>query len=417
MAWWRWLLISVGAVATAAIMVVTGFFAESKITTTVRQDGLQDFYAAPNPLNASAGTLLRIEPLGVDVPEGTGYRILYVTERPWGEPAVSGGMVFIPDAAAPADGRPVVAWAHGTLGQGDACAPSRSTNPLGDMTGWLAQMMQAGWVVAATDYAGLGTEGPNLYLVGEAEVRDVVNAVRAAQQVPDAQAGARYVVWGHSQGGHSTLWAGHLAPELAPELSLLGVAAAAPAAELVDIMDAQWDTAIGWVIGPEAIRSWPVVDPQLDPAAVLSPAGARRTDALAEECIIAAALDGQALQGASGNYFALNPIDVPAWKAMAARETPPALPAAMPVFIGQSISDAVVLGWPNGRLQESWCAAGSTLQTLWVNGIAHQDTAVAIGPDAVRWIADRFADRPAARTCDQPPPLTSPDQVALLTGP
>ena len=180
-------------------------------------------------------------------------------------------------------------------------------------------------------------------------------------------------------------------------------------------MDAQWDTAVGWVIGPEAIRSWPVVDPQLDPAAVVSSAGARRTDALAEECIIAAAIDGQALQGASGNYFAVNPIQVPAWNNMAMRETPPPLPAAMPVFIGQSISDAVVLGWPNGRLQESWCAAGSTLQTLWVNGIAHQDTAVAIGPDVVRWIADRFADRPAARTCDQPPPLTSPDEVAALT--
>lgn len=417
MAWWRWAFIGVGAVATAAIMVVTGFFAESKITTTVRQVGLEDFYATPNPLNASPGTLLRIEPLDVSVPDGTGYRILYVTQRPWGESAVSGGMVFIPDTAPPPDGRPVVAWAHGTLGQGDACAPSRSTNPLGDMTGWLAQMMQAGWVVTATDYAGLGTEGPNLYLVGEAEVRDVVNAVRAVQQVPDAQAGSRYVVWGHSQGGHSSLWAGHLGPNLAPELSLLGVAAAAPAAELVDIMQAQWDTAIGWVIGPEVIRSWPIADPQLDPSAVLSPAGARRTDALAEECIIAAAIDGEALQGFSGNYFAVSPIDVPAWKAMAARETPPPLPSSMPVFIGQSISDAVVLGWPNGRLQESWCAAGSTLQTLWVNGIAHQDTAVAIGPDVVRWITDRFADRPAVRTCDQPPPLTSPDQVALLTGP
>lgn len=417
MAWWRWALISVGAVATAAIMVVTGFFAESKITTTVRQVGLADFYATPNPLDASPGTLLRIEPLDVSVPDGTGYRILYVTQRPWGESAVSGGMVFIPDAAPPPGGRPVVAWAHGTVGQGDACAPSRSTKPLGDMTGWLAQMMQAGWVVTATDYAGLGTEGPNLYLVGEAEVRDVVNAVRAAQQVPDAQAGSRYVVWGHSQGGHSSLWAGHLGPKLAPELSLLGVAAAAPAAELIDIMQAQWDTVIGWVIGPEVTRSWPIVDPALDPSAVLSSAGAGRTDALAEECILAAALDGQALQGTSGDYFAVNPIGVPAWKDMAMRETPPPLPASMPVFIGQSISDAVVLGWPNGRLQESWCAAGSTLQTLWVNGITHQDTAVAIGPDVVRWITDRFADRPAVRTCDQPPPLTSPEQVALLTGP
>jgi len=417
MAWWRWLLVVIGSVATALIMLALGFFAESRITMDLSQAQLDPFYATPDPLLGEPGTLLRIEPLDVEVPGGTGYRILYISERPTGDRAVSGGMVFIPTTPAGSAGRPVVAWAHGTLGQGDACAPSRSQNPLGDTAGWLAQMMAAGWVVTATDYTGLGTDGPNLYLVGEAEVRDVVNSVRAIRQVPEAQAGDSYVVWGHSQGGHSSLWAGHLAPAIAPELNLLGVAAAAPAAELSLIMQEQWQSVVGWVIGPEVTRSWPSYDANLRPDAIVSTRGQDLTASLAEECVTVAALDGQAEQALGFDYFSVNPITVPTWRAAAEEQTPPPMPSNVPVFIGQSVTDAVVLAWPNGHLQNEWCAAGSTLETMWVYNVAHQDTAIVIGPDVVRWIADRFAGVPANRTCAQPPPVSSAAEVTAITGP
>lgn len=417
MAWWRWFLVVIGSVATALIMLALGFFAESRITTDLSQAQLDPFYMTPDPLLGEPGTLLRIEPLDVVVPGGSGFRMLYVSERPDGERAVSGGMVFIPNTPAVSSGRPVVAWAHGTLGQGDACAPSRSQNPLGDTAGWLAQMMSAGWAVTATDYTGLGTEGPNLYLVGEAEVRDVVNSVRAIRQVPEAQAGDSYVVWGHSQGGHSSLWAGHLASAIAPELNLLGVAAAAPAAELSLIMQEQWQSVVGWVIGPEVIRSWPNYDANLRPDAIVSARGQDLTDSLAEECVVMAAFDGQAQQALGFDYFSVNPITVPTWRAAAEEQTPPPMPSNVPVFIGQSVTDAVVLGWPNGQLQNAWCAAGSTLETMWVFNVAHQDTAVVIGPEVVRWIADRFAGVPAKRTCAQPPPVSSAADVAAITGP
>jgi len=66
-----------------------------------------------------------------------------------------------------------------------------------------------------------------------------VNAVRAACQAPGADAGTRWAVWGHSQGGHAALWTGALAAQLAPELTLIGVAAAAPAAELLALAHLQ----------------------------------------------------------------------------------------------------------------------------------------------------------------------------------
>lgn len=395
------------AIVTVVALILGGTTLLQDYRQDARQRALDPFYTAPTPIPSDPGTLIRTEPLTVDgdvvaVPGGTAVRMLYASERPDGTASVSGGMIFMPTDVKP--GAPLVAWAHGTVGQGDACAPSRSANPLQDSQQWLAEMLARGWVVAATDYTGLGTTGPNLYLVAQAEVRDVVNAVRAARAFTGA--GSKYVVWGHSQGGHAALWSGHLAPQVAPELQLLGVAAAAPAAELTKIVQAQWQVpAWGWALGPEILESWPAIDPAL-PLEVVSDVGRQDAPRIAQQCIVRAALEGMARGQLGSAFFASDPMANASWRALAEEQTPPPLPASMPAFIGQSTTDTVVLAWPNAALQESWCAAGSTLSMLWIGDVAHQQTASVIGPQVVGWIAERFAGLRAQRTCEVPPPVT-----------
>ena len=84
----------------------------------------------------------------------------------------------------------------------------------------------------------------------------------------------------------------------------------------------------------------------------------------------------------------------------------------MPAFIAQGTADQVVLPWPNAMVQEQWCDAGSSLSVLWMGGVSHQAAATTAGPSAVAWIADRFAGRPAPRTCDVPPPVAAADPAA-----
>jgi alpha-beta hydrolase superfamily lysophospholipase len=396
------------AIIAIAALIFGGSRAVSDFRSDQRQQVLDPFYATPVPMPTNPGHIVRIESL--DLPDGalkggTGSRMLYVSERPDGTPAVSGGMIFVPDNVQP--GAPIVAWAHGTVGLGDACAPSRAKNPLQDTKNWLNSMMERGWVVAATDYVGLGTEGPSLYLIAQAEVRDVVNAVRAART--HTSAGSEFVVWGHSQGGHSSLWSGHLAEALAPELTLLGVAAAAPAAELRLIVQAQWQVpAWGWALGPEILQSWPVKYPGLDVTGVVTPNGIADAPRVAQECIVLAALEG-AVRGSRGDtFFAKDPMARDEWRAVAEEQSVPPMPPEIPVFIGQSTADTVVLPWPNAVLQNRWCAAGSTLETVWIGDVAHQNTAMVIGPQVVRWIEARFAGISATTTCDEPAPVAIP---------
>ncbi len=79
---------------------------------------------------------------------------------------------------------------------------------------------------------------------------------RRARRFPDADAGSRYVVWGHSQGGQASLFTGLLSQSYAPDLQLLGVAAAAPATELQTLMDADIDTSGGRNLTAMTLWSW-----------------------------------------------------------------------------------------------------------------------------------------------------------------
>ena len=142
-----------------------------------------------------------------------------------GAPVTVTGWIAAPEGPGPPEGRPVVAWGHPTVGLGDECAPSISGSPTPFIFG---KELDAGWVVAVTDYEGLGTPGLHPYLVGESEARSVLDIVRAASKLEEAHAGKRVALWGFSQGGHAVLWASELASQLAPELDVVGVVAVSP---------------------------------------------------------------------------------------------------------------------------------------------------------------------------------------------
>lgn len=392
--------------AVVSIVVVVGTDEVEDIRDTrEHQAELEPFFTPPDPLPPGApGDVLRSEPLGIDVPNGTGYRILYRTESADGAPRAGSGMVFVPHGRPPAEGRPLVSWAHPTVGMGDACAPSRAKNPLGDMV-WLSDMLRNGWVVTATDYAGLGTPGLEEYLVGVSEAHDVLNAVRAAQRLPGSGAGSRYALWGHSQGGHAVLWSALLAPQYAPELQLVAAAAAAPAAELVPLIEQQWRNVVAWVIGIEIAKSWPAEYPsvRLD---VLTGTARRHFADMAEDCLEEGGIEALIRRDVfQEEFFAVDPMTVPAWRAAAEAQTPDPLPPGVPLLIAQGLADEVVLPNTTALLIERSCAAGTDLTTMWMGDTDHGKAAAVSGANVTTWLAQRFAGIPPEPTCAVPLPV------------
>jgi hypothetical protein len=409
-------VIGVVAIAVVVLVAVVVFDGEE---SDRRQEDLQSFYDTPNPLpDVPPGAVLRIEALteGVELTNATAWRILYRTEDSTGAPRVSGGRLFIPSTPAPPQGRPVVSWAHPTTGMGDACAPSRTPKPT-DLLDWLPAMLDRGWVVVATDYAGLGTEGVESYLVAESEVRDVVNAVRAARNVPEADASDTYGVFGHSQGGHAALWAGTLAPSYAPELTIVGVAGAAPAAPLAGLVEELWDSDLGWLIGAEVVVSYPANYPELDPADVLTDDGLRAYADLAEKCLDTGGAESEIRQRFQGDFFATNPLDNAEWSRVLRAQSAPPVPSDIPVLVTQSVNDGVIASKVIARMTDEWCAAGSAIETVWLGPLrgsiskptvlTHIYEGAIGGAVATTWLEERFAGEPAPTSCGQTAPIVA----------
>src|SRR5947209_7209154 len=150
--------------AVAAIGVAGPATASSRRTTA----STVAFYDPPRRLVAAApGTVIRSEPFAA-ITGARAWKVLYHSRAVDGRDIVVSGVIVAPTGRAPAGGRPVVAWAHGTHGIADKCAPSRIRQWVKYMPG-IRQLVDHGYVVAATDYEGLGTPGVHPYLMGDSE--------------------------------------------------------------------------------------------------------------------------------------------------------------------------------------------------------------------------------------------------------
>lgn len=374
------------------------------ISTEHRQNALQPFYnTAGLSTTGPLGQVMRSEPLNVSLANGTAYRIIYRTQKGNGAITFSSGMVFIPSNTNAGVPRPVVAWAHGTVGMGDQCAPSRTLHPLNAIS-WVNEMLARGWVVTATDYAGLGTPGTENYLVGSDEAHDVLNSVRAVQDIPAAQAGNRFAVWGHSQGGNSALFTAAEASSYAPELKLVGTVASAPAAELVPLFSETTGT-LDWVIGPEVMVSWPSVTPGLNVQSITTGAGYNNYQRIANQCISTAALGGSVRSGFNQQFFSTNPVDSVDWRTMAEQQSAPILNPSQPLMVAESLQDKVVLPNTTALYIQRACQAHSNVTSLWLADVGHIQLSSVIAPQVIGWVSDRFAGYPPTPTCNQPLPI------------
>lgn len=366
------------------------------------------FYAAPADVPSEPGRLLRAEPLTTGVPVGAqAWKILYTTTHPDGSPAISSGTVIAPQHLGD-DPLPLLTVAHGTTGVAPKCAPSLSATPFADGAGTaLAEMVtEHGWAAVTSDYIGLGTAGPHPYLIGDAEARNVLDASRAVQQFDQIETTTRTVVWGHSQGGQGALWTGQIAEDYAPELTVEGVAAFAPAADLFGLAEADKTEAAGKTVSAYIAATWNDIYPELELEQHLTPGSAGGVEKIENLCfngddVLAAILRGtqvpnqifpdRLLEGAFGDRL---------------KAQDPQGPFPAPVMVVQGLADPLV----KPDMQHDWvaarCKAGEQIDYRTFPGLSHNSLVAAdspLTPQIVQWTLDRWDGAPATPNCSELP--------------
>jgi acetyl esterase/lipase len=387
------LLVSVWRVGVALLIVAAS-------VRPVAADMLGDVTEA-EIRTAKPGAIIRLWPLLGGAPESAkAYRVLYRSTGLNDEPIAVSGAIIFPDGPAPAQGRDVVAWAHPTTGVAERCAPTRLPDLSANIAG-LDEMLERGYVVAATDYPGLGSMGTHPYLIGVTEAHAVLDSVRAARELPDAKARDRFVVWGHSQGGHAALFTGQLAASYAPELKLLGVAVAAPATYLAELFDADQASIAGKTLAAMAIWSWSTTY-NVPYDGIVASQARPGFEKVASDCIqsVSELLKIEQQEKTLKKVFLTSdPTKVQPWKSLMDHNSPGHLPPGVPVFLAQGTSDSVVRPAITRRYGEELCKSGTRVRFFEIKGGGHSFAAFNSAHAAVTWMADRFAGIPAPSDC------------------
>ncbi|OYW59338.1 MAG: lipase [Rhizobiales bacterium 12-68-15] len=375
------------------------------------------FYVPPAPLPAGAkGSVVWTRPFAGTMALPSAARnllVLYLSEDPSGKPVAVSGTVAVPKGEPPAGGWPVITWTHGTIGLAAICAPSRdtATGPehayVADIQRLLDKAVAAGYAVVATDYQGLGVDVFQPFFQGVPNAKNVLDMIRAARQI-EPRIGTTYAVMGHSQGGQADLFTAAIGPTYAPEFRLVGNVAMAPGSNIKGRLDAVIDSAKAELAVPYVLyvlTSYAHVDARIDLSRILTQEARAHLPDLYKGCMTAALTQGYWSTAIARDQFQSKP-DLAAFLEMGARNEPGALAISVPTLILQGTGDQTVRPPDTDMLARDLCAKDTPLTYKVFPGQSHDGVMDAGAADALGFIADRFAGRPAASNCGALPSST-----------
>lgn len=307
---------------------------------------------------------------------------------------LSTGAIYLPEGKAPTGGWPVLSWAHGTVGMGDQCAPSRTPRPDAART-YFAHWLRQGYAIVASDYVGLGTPGVHPYLDGRAAAHSVVDMVRAARSLePDLA--EKWVVVGQSQGGQAAMFTARIATSYAPELDYRGAVGTGVPSNLETLLPFA-----GPYVPPIplegttlyaafALAGLRATDPGLHVDGYLTPFGIEMINRVENLCYddAAALLRDVGI----GQIVAKPLLDPPVVAAIRRMLQIPTAGYDRPIFIGQGVADVEVPAPLTAKLVAELAFNKVNLVFRLYPG-GHTDTVADSLPDTTPFVARLFRDR------------------------
>ena len=386
------------------------------------------------------GQIIKKEPIKTSLKGAQAWKIAYISSDVSERKTIATALIIAPVGPAPKEGRPILAWAHGTTGSAQNCGPSQVIDPtralnqyfLMDGNSWTdfgipngQQFINEGYVVVATDYQGLGGGGKHQYAVAGTNGRDVINSARAASSMTEVGAGKKTVLYGWSQGGGATIAAASLPDYLsqqgtaADNLQYLGFVALAPedlAAVLPKVpLDEAGATKVMKGFTEANVSNvflfthfmmglWgtQAAYPDLKLTDLLTEEGAKVADQLSSNKCVHVMADS--FNYAYGDKYKslVNPqaSNSLAWiKAFVDGSVKPVKPVA-PVVIYWGTKDVTVPPVMHELYQKQMCAMGANVGRIQLPGEqTHFATPGVSAPMYLEWVKDRINGKPLENAC------------------
>ena len=390
--------------------------------------------------NGKLGQIIQKESISTSIQGAQAWRIAFVSSDYAERKTISTGILVAPIGPAPKEGRPVVAWAHGTTGTAQNCGPSQLPNPaqplneyflIGGNSGTdygmpaVERFIKDGYVIVAADYQGLGGGGKHQYMVSGTQARDAINSIRAAGDMKEVGAGKKALIYGWSQGGGTVLAAASSPEYIAKkgtafdDIELVGFVALAPPDVSATIANPPQDKASadkyidglvqafsGDVMGFAhlSMTFWALPNgfSNLHLEDVFTAEGSKAINQIYTGKCVHAAVDTISYNFGSTYKTLMNtqPKNSLAWaKAIYESGVKKVKPVA-PVTIYWGTKDTAVPPLMGKLYQEQMCKLGGNVARIQLQGEqTHYTTPPVAEPLFAPWVEDRFAGKVAQNGC------------------
>lgn len=388
------------------------------------------------------GRVVAAEQIESQVKGSKAWRIAYHTSDGLGNPTISTSLVIAPIARMSANGRPIIAWAHGTTGTAQNCGPSQVLDPAQDLneyflvggTSWtdfgipaLEQFIKDDYVIVAPDYQGLGGGGAHQYSVATTQAHDVIDSIRAAGSMGLSGRNRKAIIYGWSQGGGAAISAASMPDYLQKKntafdgVELIGAVALAP--QDLGVMAPQEnineDQAIKYLENISHtftndvfnfthfamyIKGLTSAYPELKMSDIFTADSVNTIqEILSKKCMHPAADTIKFVYGDSFKQLInKRPINAQNWvSAMLHTSVFPTKPVA-PVIIYFGTKDTAVPPVMGQLYREQMCKLGGNVTRIQLPGEqSHYTTPPASKEMFVNWMKERFAGKPIKNGCEE----------------
>ncbi|MBT0627725.1 alpha/beta hydrolase [Pseudomonas fluorescens] len=365
------------------------------------------FYTWADPVPPMPGKLLRSEALTPQqslASAGLNLRILYSSTDGLDNltPVAVSGALFVPKGPAPAGGWPLMAWAHGTVGSADRCAPSLNQRSPRD-TRYLNHWLEQGYAIVATDYQGLGTPGLHPYGLTRPLAYGVLDSIRAVGAAP-VNVSRRAVVFGQSQGGRAAFATAVMAKDYAPDVEVVGVVATGTpyASARVQGHSPELENARRSVVPTFAynllrLSTVALLDPSFVPADYLAERALPAFRASQDECLHAIEQRVVADGLTFNNSFKRSPKA--ALDRVGREAAYPTLKTDIPVFLGTGGKDRDVFVPGQQALVRDACQAGDRVEWHFYPALDHSGAVNGSLGDSTGFVRRAFAGEAIKGNC------------------
>jgi alpha-beta hydrolase superfamily lysophospholipase len=230
----------------------------------------------------------------------------------------------------------------------------------------------------------------------------VLDSVRAAKQLSEVDLADETVVWGHSQGGGAALWTGVLAPSYAPDTNVIGVAALAPASDLVGLVDNLGEVTAGSIFAAYVLEGYASAYDDVSVDDYVRPAARSSFDETVGRCLA----EPSALLSVIGSVALGDEIfstDLASGPLVARlEENVPTAPIEAPLLLAQGGSDQLVLPSVQADYVAARCADGQDIDYREYEGLDHVPLVEAdspLIPELVDWTNDRLDGEAPTPNC------------------